>query len=211
MTTRRTFATAVLATSIACHMGIIPYAWIYFHYLELFRLPPHIWRPVTSFFLTSPQLGIVMDTYFVFQYASQLETSHPKFGRKEDFLWYLVFCGTVIIVRPPPRRILDPFCFVLVKPQLHTSYICPDSEVPLLLSRFLERREITPALRPVRHSQYLVRAGPRCGHGGMSLWMTRVLTLWTRVVLSALHYSNTIIACCRVALFTIEIQCAWLT
>lgn len=94
----RTFATAVLATSIACHMGIMPYGWIYFHYLELFRLPPQIWRPVTSFLLTSPQLGIVMDTYFVFQYASQLETTHPKFGRKEDFLWYLVFCGTVIIV-----------------------------------------------------------------------------------------------------------------
>lgn len=155
-------------------MGIAPYSWIYFHYLELFRLPPQIWRPVTSFFLTSPQLGIVMDTYFVFQYASQLETAHPKFGRKEDFLWYLVFCGTVIIVRLPRQHsIRSVLSFQL--PQLHTSYICPDSEVPLLLSRFLERREITPALRSVRHSQYLVRAGPRCGHGGMSLWMTRVL------------------------------------
>lgn len=155
-------------------MGIAPYSWIYFHYLELFRIPPQIWRIVTSFFLSSPQLGIVMDTYFVFQYASQLETAHPKFGRKEDFLWYLVFCGTVIIVslprQHPIRSVLS-----LQFPPLHTSYICPDSEVPLLLSRFLERREITPALRSVRHSQYLVRAGPRCGHGGMSLWMTRVL------------------------------------
>lgn len=103
MNTRRTSATAVLVTSIACHMGIAPYSWIYFHYQELLRLPPHIWRPVTSFLLTSPQLGIVMDTYFVFQYASQLETAHPKFGRKEDFLWYLVFCGTVIIVSSSSR------------------------------------------------------------------------------------------------------------
>lgn len=85
-------------------MGIMPYSWIYFHYLELFRLPPQIWRVVTSFLLTSPQLGIVMDTYFIFQYASQLETTHPKFGRKEDFLWYLVFCGTVIIVGSTPQR-----------------------------------------------------------------------------------------------------------
>lgn len=85
-------------------MGIMPYGWIYFHYLELFRLPPQIWRPVTSFLLTGPQLGIVMDTYFVFQYASQLETTHPKFGRKEDFLWYLVFCGAVIIVSFPPAN-----------------------------------------------------------------------------------------------------------
>jgi hypothetical protein len=135
-------------------MKIVPYAWIYFHYLELFRLPPQIWRLVTSFMLTSPQLGIVMDTYFVFQYASQLETTHPKFGRKEDFLWYLVFCGAVIIVRqPPPQTPLLFFPF----PRLHTSYICPDSEVPLLLSRFLKMREITPALRPVHHSQYLVK------------------------------------------------------
>lgn len=153
-TTRRTFATGVLVTSIACHMHIMPYAWIYFHYLELFRLPPQVWRLVTSFLLSSPQLGIVMDTYFVFQYASQLETTHPKFGRKEDFLWYLVFCGAVIIVSRPRNKQTN--CSAL-SPQLHTSYICPDSEVPLLLSRFLERREITPALRPVHHSQYLVK------------------------------------------------------
>ncbi|ROW06013.1 hypothetical protein VMCG_04658 [Cytospora schulzeri] len=94
----RTFATAVLITSIGCHMGLLPYTWFYFHYLEIFKLPPEIWRFVTSFFLTGPQLGIVMDTYFVFQYVSQLETAHPKFGRKEDLLWYLVFCGFVIIV-----------------------------------------------------------------------------------------------------------------
>lgn len=96
-------------------MYIIPYAWVYFHYLELFRLPPQIWRLVTSFWLSSPGLGIIIDTYFVYQYTSQLETGHPKFGRKEDFLWYLVFCGTVIIVRlskQTPRL----FCSVLAIP-----------------------------------------------------------------------------------------------
>lgn len=122
MPTRRTFATAVLATSIACHMGIAPYGWIYFHYLELFRLPPQIWRLVTSFLLTGPQLGIVMDTYFVFQYASQLETTNPKFGRKEDFLWYLVFCGAVIIVRLPPQT-LDLSCYALPFPCSKTAHL----------------------------------------------------------------------------------------
>lgn len=175
MTMRRTFATCVLATSIACYLGFMPFGWVYFDYTKLFSLPPHIWRLVTSFFLTEPQLGVIMDTYFVFQYASQLETAHPKFGRKEDFLWYLVFCGTVIIVRYPGPQTHVLVFPALPMPQLHTSYICPDSEVPLLLSRFLERREITPALRPVHHSQYLVKGRPRCGHGGMSLWMTRVL------------------------------------
>lgn len=132
-------------------MGIAPYSWIYFHYTELFRLPPHVWRFVTSFLLTGPQLGIVMDTYFVFQYASQLETTHPKFGRKEDFLWYLVFCGAVIIVSLSPNAHF--VCLVLPDPCPNsTSYICPDSEILPLLSRFLKTREITPALRPVRHS-----------------------------------------------------------
>lgn len=131
MATRRTFATCVLVTSIACHMGIAPYSWIYFHYLELFRIPPQIWRIVTSFFLSSPQLGIVMDTYFVFQYASQLETAHPKFGRKEDFLWYLVFCGTVIIVRLPRqhsiRSVLSfqlPHCTPLISARIVKCLYC---------------------------------------------------------------------------------------
>ncbi|CAN8096101.1 unnamed protein product [Discula destructiva] len=94
----RTFTTAVLATSIAGHFGFLPIGWLYFHYLEVFKLPPEIWRFVTSFLLTGPKLGIVMDTYFIFQYLSQLETTHPKFNRKEDLLWYLIFCGSVIVI-----------------------------------------------------------------------------------------------------------------
>lgn len=156
--TCRTFASAVLATSIGCHFGIIPIQWFYFHYHEIFKLPPEIWRFVTSFLLTGPKLGIVMDTYFVFQYLSQLETAHPKFNRREDLLWYVVFCGFVIVVsldtnpHPPPslRHYLPCARFSC------TSHICPDSALLLLLSRFLKTRKITPALRPVRHSQYLV-------------------------------------------------------
>lgn len=100
----RTFASAVLATSIGGHFGILPIQWFYFHYLEIFKFPPEIWRFVTSFLLTGPKLGIVMDTYFIFQYLSQLETTHPKFNRKEDLLWYLVFCGLVIVVSLAPRQ-----------------------------------------------------------------------------------------------------------
>lgn len=101
----RTLTTAVLATSIAGHFGVLPVRWLYFHYFEIFKLPPELWRFVTSFLLTGPQLGIVMDTYFVFQYLSQLETTHPKFNRKEDLLWYLVFCGTVIVVRATLKKL----------------------------------------------------------------------------------------------------------
>lgn len=95
---RRTFSSVILATSIACHFGILPMGWFYFHYLEIFKFPPEIWRFVTSFLLTGPKVGIVMDTYFVFQYVSQLETTHPKFNRREDLLWYIVFCGFTILV-----------------------------------------------------------------------------------------------------------------
>lgn len=95
---------------------MIPIQWFYFHYYEIFKFPPEIWRFVTSFLLTGPKLGIVMDTYFVFQYLSQLETAHPKFNRREDLLWYVVFCGFVIVVsldahhHPPPLQHYLSFC-----------------------------------------------------------------------------------------------------
>lgn len=50
-----------------------------------------------------------MDTYFIYQYTSQLETSHPKFNRKEDLLWYITFCSLVIIVSL--ARVLSSFPF----------------------------------------------------------------------------------------------------
>ncbi|KAL2262467.1 hypothetical protein VTK26DRAFT_1198 [Humicola hyalothermophila] len=94
----RTLATAILVTSISAHFGLVPYEWLYFTEDRLFRLPPEIWRPVTSFLLSSPQLGIIMDPYFAFQYLSQLEMTNPKFPRKEDVLWYLITVGGMILV-----------------------------------------------------------------------------------------------------------------
>ncbi|KAJ9143844.1 Derlin [Pleurostoma richardsiae] len=94
----RTFSTAILASSIGIYMGVLPGQWFWFHHSRLLTIPPEIWRPVTAFFLTDPGLGIIMDTYFVFQYLSQLENGHPKFTRKEDLLWYLMFVGIVIII-----------------------------------------------------------------------------------------------------------------
>lgn len=53
------------------------------------------------------------------------------------------------------------FTVLLFLPQPYTSYICPDSALPLQLSRFLEMRKITPALQPV----HLIRKGLFCGVG----------------------------------------------
>lgn len=120
--TRRTFASAVLVTSIGCHFGIIPIRWFYFHYLEIFKLPPEIWRVITSFLLTGPGLAIIMDTYFVFQYLSQLETAHPKFNRREDLVWYLVVCGVTILVSVSWTPRLDP---PVLLPLCRSSIFCP--------------------------------------------------------------------------------------
>ncbi|KAK3378303.1 Der1-like family-domain-containing protein [Podospora didyma] len=93
----RTLATAILVTSITAHLGMLPYAWFYFTEDRLFRLPPEIWRLVTSFFLSTPSLGIILDPYFTYMYLSQLETTNPKFPRKEDALWYLITVGAFIL------------------------------------------------------------------------------------------------------------------
>lgn len=94
----RTLTTAIAVTSIGCYLGLLPFAWFYFATDRLFRIPPEIWRPVTSFFLTTPKEGIILDPYFAYQYLSQLETANTKFPRKEDVLWYLITVGTFIIV-----------------------------------------------------------------------------------------------------------------
>ena len=61
----RTLTTAIVVTSVSAHLlGVLPYTWIYFHEERLLRLPPEIWRLATNFFLSGPQLGILMDPYF---------------------------------------------------------------------------------------------------------------------------------------------------
>ncbi|AEO62556.1 uncharacterized protein THITE_2073385 [Thermothielavioides terrestris NRRL 8126] len=94
----RTLTTAIVVTSISVHLGLLSPVWIYFTEDRLFRLPPEIWRLATNFFLSGPQIGIIMDPYFAYQYLKQLETSNPKFPRKEDVLWYLITVGGLIIL-----------------------------------------------------------------------------------------------------------------
>ncbi|KAL1839573.1 hypothetical protein VTJ49DRAFT_1394 [Mycothermus thermophilus] len=94
----RTLTTAVFVTSVSVHLlGWLPATWLYFDTEFLFRFPPEIWRLVTSFLLSDPQLGIIMDSYFVFQYLKQVETANPKFTTKEDVVWYLMTVGSFII------------------------------------------------------------------------------------------------------------------
>ncbi|KAI1327814.1 Der1-like family protein [Xylariaceae sp. FL0255] len=93
----RTVATVVFLTSVGVYTGMLSIYGFVFHYSMLLQFPPAIHRFVTSFLITSKDLGVLMDTYFLYTYLSQLEKGNPKFSRKEDLIWYLMFVGGIII------------------------------------------------------------------------------------------------------------------
>ena len=123
----RNFATIAFTLSIAVYFGGVPWDWFFHHPYYLWQIPPQIWRLVTTFLVTAPGLGILFDTYFLYRYLSDLEVGHPRFPRKEDVLWYLMFVGGTILVSrnenacPKTSSLHD--CFV------HPSNICPDSAI----------------------------------------------------------------------------------
>jgi len=95
----RTLATAIIVTSFTIYFtNFISFNHIYFATDRLFRFPPEIWRPVTSFLLSSPKIGLILDPMWAFQYLRQLEQGHPKFQRREDVVWYLITVGGFIIL-----------------------------------------------------------------------------------------------------------------
>jgi len=94
----RTVATAVFLASVGVYTGMLSMYGFVFHYSMLLQFPPAIHRFVTSFLITSKDLGVLMDTYFVYTYLSQLEKGNAKFSRKEDLIWYLMFVSGIIIL-----------------------------------------------------------------------------------------------------------------
>lgn len=105
----------------------------------LFQIPPQIWRLGTNFLLTGPQLGLLFDTYFLYHYLTALEVGNPRFARREDVIWYLMFVCTVITVScycrcfgSPPK----PCYFPLGK--LPPLYTMPIREEHLFLSCYTQ-------------------------------------------------------------------------
>ncbi|XXH00148.1 hypothetical protein Hte_006490 [Hypoxylon texense] len=94
----RTVATAVFACSVGVYTGMISSFPFFFHHSLLFKFPPALYRLVTSFLITGPDFNVLLDTYFVFTYLSQLEVGNSKFTRKEDLIWYLMVVSSVIIL-----------------------------------------------------------------------------------------------------------------
>ncbi|RFU72457.1 centromere microtubule-binding cbf5 [Trichoderma arundinaceum] len=95
----RTAATVTFGLSVAVHTGILAGDLFYYDIYHLLRIPPQIWRPVTCFLITFPNLGILFDTFHMYMYMSQLERGHPRLSRREDLVWYLTFIsGTILIL-----------------------------------------------------------------------------------------------------------------
>ncbi|KAI8241752.1 hypothetical protein K4K56_001905 [Colletotrichum sp. SAR 10_98] len=92
----RTLATAAFLTSVSVVLGFVSPYWFIFMPDYLFKIPPQIWRLGTNFLLTGPQLGLLFDTYFLYTYLTALEVGNPRFPRREDVVWYLMFVCTVI-------------------------------------------------------------------------------------------------------------------
>ncbi|KAI9887793.1 MAG: hypothetical protein M1823_000435 [Watsoniomyces obsoletus] len=57
-----------------------------------------IWRLVSSFLITGPQLDIILDPFFLYRYGSSLERDSTRFQSPGDFLVYVVFVAVVIIL-----------------------------------------------------------------------------------------------------------------
>lgn len=94
----RTLTAGALVISVLVHGGFLS-AYHFIWYLPLvFKLPvPGVWRFVTSFLISGPQLAVLLDPYFLFTYASQLETGSPRFTQPGDFFFYIVFVCSVIL------------------------------------------------------------------------------------------------------------------
>ena len=97
---QRTLAAAAVALSVPTHMSLINAGyiiWITGRVLTL-RMIPELWRLVTPFLLTGRGLGLIFDPYFLYLYGSQLERGSPRFSGPGDFLFYVIFLCTMILV-----------------------------------------------------------------------------------------------------------------
>ncbi|KAL7823350.1 Der1-like family protein [Trichoderma gracile] len=95
----RTVATVTFGLSVAVYTGVLDGGLFTYDRRLVLWIPPQLWRLVTCFLITLPNLGILFDTFHMYIYMSRLERGHPRLSRREDFVWYLIFiCGTILIL-----------------------------------------------------------------------------------------------------------------
>ncbi|KAI9837565.1 MAG: hypothetical protein M1819_007216 [Sarea resinae] len=93
----RTLTAATVLTSVLVHTRLLNWTYVMFYLPYLFKLPPQLWRCVTSFLVTGGGLGILFDSYFLYTYGSSLETQSSRFSNPADYVTYLVFIWFFIL------------------------------------------------------------------------------------------------------------------
>jgi hypothetical protein len=152
-------------------MGLVSAYYVAFIYENVVTLRglPEIWRLVSPFFITGPKFGLLMDPYFLWTYASQLELEATRFSQPGDFFTYITFVCSVILVSPRISRLLRHDAAFL----LHFLFL---QKQPPLLPGQLILAETVPRWEgnypcTVRRSSFAKyhRAFAECGHGGIPL------------------------------------------
>ncbi|KAH9822741.1 F-LANa protein [Teratosphaeria destructans] len=96
----RTMTAAAVCLSVPTWLGFIdPYyvVWITSRVFTL-RAAPQFWRIVSTFILTGPKLGMILDPYFLYTYGSQLEREASRFQHSGDFFVYIIFVCVIILL-----------------------------------------------------------------------------------------------------------------
>merc|ERR1712144_99866 len=93
----RTLAAAAFFLSVSCHTGMLSFGYVIFYLGQFLKFPPYVWTIVTSFLITGEGIGIILDTYFLYTYSSQLEIATPRVSGPGDYITYLLFVCSVIL------------------------------------------------------------------------------------------------------------------
>merc|ERR1712225_223655 len=93
----RTLAAAAFFLSVSCHTGMLSFGYVIFYLGQFLKFPPYVWTIVTSFLITGEGIGIILDTYFLYTYSSQLEIATPRVSGPGDYITYLLFVCSVVL------------------------------------------------------------------------------------------------------------------
>ncbi|CAF3616689.1 unnamed protein product [Fusarium graminearum] len=94
----RNLITALVLTSVTCKLNIVSVYSVLYHPTYLWMFPPQIWRLVTCFFVELNPINLLMNSFFLYRYCTQLEMGNARFPRKVDLVFYILFVCSVILM-----------------------------------------------------------------------------------------------------------------
>ncbi|GAB7347840.1 hypothetical protein MBLNU459_g5374t1 [Dothideomycetes sp. NU459] len=107
----RTITAATVVLSVCVWFGLLGAYYVVFIPRSIFQLwIPQLWRFVTPFLITGPKLGLIMDPYFLFTYSKALETDSARFSQPGDYVVFLAFACSIILLTG--GLILNGFIFL---------------------------------------------------------------------------------------------------